>query len=42
MTSLAEEASPAYKDVNEVVDITDRAGISHKVARIVPIGVIKG
>ena len=40
--SLAEEASEAYKDVSEVVDITDKAGISHKVARAIPIGVIKG
>ncbi len=42
MGSLAEEASQAYKDVNEVVDITDKAGISRKVARAIPIGVIKG
>ena len=42
MGSLAEEASQAYKDVNEVVDITDKVGISRKVARAVPIGVIKG
>jgi len=42
MSSLAEEASPAYKDVNEVVEVTVRAGISRKVARVVPIGVIKG
>ena len=42
MGSLAEEASQAYKDVNEVVDVTDRAGISRKVARAKPIGVIKG
>jgi len=40
--SLAEEASEAYKDVNEVVDITHNAGISRKVARAVPLGVIKG
>ncbi len=40
--ALAEEASEAYKDVNEVVDVTHRAGISRKVARAVPIGVIKG
>jgi len=40
--SLAEEASEAYKDVSEVVEITDKAGISHKVARAIPIGVIKG
>ncbi|GAI98923.1 unnamed protein product, partial [marine sediment metagenome] len=42
MGSLAEEASEAYKDVNEVVDITHKAGISHKVARAIPMGVIKG
>jgi len=42
MGSLAEEASEAYKDVTEVVDITHKAGISRKVARAVPIGVIKG
>jgi tRNA-splicing ligase RtcB len=42
MFSLAEEASPAYKDVSEVVNITDKAGISRKVARAVPIGVVKG
>ncbi len=40
--SLAEEASEAYKDVNEVVDVTHKAGISRKVARAVPLGVIKG
>ena len=42
MDSLAEEASQAYKDVNEVVEVTDRVGISRKVARATPIGVIKG
>ena len=40
--SLAEEASEAYKDVNEVVDITHKAGISRKVIRAIPMGVIKG
>jgi tRNA-splicing ligase RtcB len=40
--SLAEEASQAYKDVTEVVDVTEKAGISHKVARVIPMGVIKG
>jgi tRNA-splicing ligase RtcB len=40
--SLAEEASEAYKDVAEVVEITEKAGISRKVARTVPLGVIKG
>jgi len=40
--SLAEEASEAYKDVTEVVDITHNAGISRKVVRATPIGVVKG
>jgi tRNA-splicing ligase RtcB len=42
MASLAEEASQAYKDVTQVVEITHRAGISRKVAMASPIGVIKG
>ena len=42
MASLAEEASEAYKDVSEVVDITHKAGISRKVAKAKPIGVVKG
>jgi len=42
MGSLAEEASEAYKDVSEVVDVTHNAGISRKVARALPMGVIKG
>jgi len=42
MASLAEEASEAYKDVSEVVDITHKAGISLKVAKTRPIGVVKG
>jgi tRNA-splicing ligase RtcB len=40
--SLAEEASLAYKDVTEVIDVVHQAGISRKVAMTVPIGVIKG
>ena len=42
MGSLAEEASEAYKDVSEVVEVTHKAGISLKVAKAIPIGVIKG
>lgn len=42
MASLAEEAPQAYKDVSEVVEITHRAGISRKVVKTRPIGVIKG
>ncbi len=40
--SLAEEASPAYKDITEVIDAVHQAGISRKVAMTVPLGVIKG
>jgi len=42
LSSLAEEASQAYKDVTEVVEVTDKAGISRKIVRATPIGVIKG
>jgi len=42
MASLAEEASEAYKDVAQVVEVTHQAGISRKVARARPIGVVKG
>jgi tRNA-splicing ligase RtcB len=40
--TLAEEMSEAYKDISSVVDVVTRAGISKKVARLKPIGVIKG
>lgn len=40
--SIQEEAPSAYKDVNEVVDICHDAGISEKVIKLRPIGVIKG
>ncbi len=40
--ALAEEMSEAYKDVNIVVDIVHNAGISQKVAKMKPLGVIKG
>lgn len=40
--NIQEEAPSAYKDVNEVVDICDDAGISMKVFKLRPIGVIKG
>jgi tRNA-splicing ligase RtcB len=39
---LAEEAPAAYKDVDRVVDVVERAGIARKVARLRPIGVLKG
>ncbi len=39
---LAEEQPSAYKDVDAVVDVVHNAGLSEKVARLRPIGVIKG
>ncbi len=39
---LAEEQPAAYKDVDLVVDVVHRAGLSMKVARLRPLGVIKG
>jgi len=39
---IAEEAPEAYKDVDRVVEVSHRAGISRKVARLRPIGVAKG
>ncbi len=40
--SLAEEAPEAYKDIDVVVEVCHRAGLSEKVARLRPLGVIKG
>jgi tRNA-splicing ligase RtcB len=39
---LAEEQPDAYKDVNQVVDVVHRADLAAKVARMRPIGVVKG
>jgi len=38
----AEEAPGAYKDIRNVVDIAHGAGISKKVVKLVPLGVVKG
>ncbi len=40
--SLAEEMSEAYKDVKSVVEVVERAGLSRVVARLRPLGVVKG
>ncbi len=40
--TVAEEVPEAYKDVAAVVDVVDRAGIGRKVARLRPLGVLKG
>lgn len=41
-TTLREEIPEAYKDVSQVVEVVSGAGISKKVARLRPMGVIKG
>lgn len=41
-STLAEELPEAYKDVSQVVEVVHEAGISKKVARLRPIGVVKG
>jgi tRNA-splicing ligase RtcB len=40
--TVLEEMPEAYKEVEEVVDVVHHAGIARKVARLRPIGVIKG
>ncbi len=42
LRGIAEEAPQAYKDVDEVVEIVHQAGLAKKVARLVPLAVIKG
>ncbi len=42
MSTVAEEMPEAYKDVAQVVDVVEKAGISRKVAELRPLGVIKG
>jgi tRNA-splicing ligase RtcB len=40
--TIVEEAPQVYKDVNEVVDVVHNAGLSKRVCRMRPLGVIKG
>jgi tRNA-splicing ligase RtcB (3'-phosphate/5'-hydroxy nucleic acid ligase) len=40
--TLVEEIPDAYKDVSDVVNVVHQAGISRKVVKLVPMGVIKG
>jgi len=42
LPGLAEEAPAAYKDVDQVIEVVHGAGIARKVARIVPVAVVKG
>ncbi|KAA0003472.1 MAG: RtcB family protein [Thermoplasmata archaeon] len=41
-TVMAEESPDAYKDVGQVVNATHGAGLSLKVAKMIPLGVVKG
>jgi len=40
--TVSEEAPDAYKDVDAVADVSHRVGIATRVARLLPIGVVKG
>ena len=42
MRGIAEEAGLAYKNVDEVAEATECAGISRRVAHLVPVGNVKG
>jgi tRNA-splicing ligase RtcB len=42
LRGVAEESSASYKDVDEVVGVSDRVGLGRLVARLLPIGVLKG
>jgi tRNA-splicing ligase RtcB len=42
MKGLAEEAPEAYKDIDRVVHVVHEAGLARKVAKMVPLGVMKG
>jgi tRNA-splicing ligase RtcB (3'-phosphate/5'-hydroxy nucleic acid ligase) len=42
LKALAEEASYAYKDASRVVEVCHEAGLSKKVAKVRPLGVVKG
>jgi tRNA-splicing ligase RtcB len=39
---LAEEADPAYKNVDKVAEVSDKVGIATRVVRLLPIAVVKG
>lgn len=42
LRGIAEEAPMAYKNIDEVVEVVHNAGLSKKVAKLVPLAVIKG
>jgi tRNA-splicing ligase RtcB len=40
--TVTEEAPGAYKDVDVVAEVTEMAGLAKRVARLIPVGVVKG
>ena len=42
LEGLSEEAPEAYKDIEEVIDVSDKVGLAKKVARLKPLAVMKG
>ena len=42
MRTVAEEVDAAYKNVDIVAEVSDKVGIGTKVARLLPLGVVKG
>ncbi len=42
LRGIAEEAPLAYKDIDSVVEVVNRAGLAQKVAKLIPLAVIKG
>ncbi len=42
LRGIAEEAPMAYKNIDSVVEVVHNAGLSQKVAKLIPLGVIKG
>jgi tRNA-splicing ligase RtcB len=40
--TITEEAPGAYKDVNQVIEAVEGAGISKRICRMKPLGVLKG
>lgn len=42
MSGLAEEAPTAYKDVDQVIEAVNGAGLARKIARLIPLAVVKG
>lgn len=42
LAGLAEEAPAAYKDVDQVIEAVTGAGLTRKIARLIPLAVVKG